>query len=726
MANISVTRKEYSGASDSITTPTDGGVDVGTGSGGGILLPGVPGQQNDPVDTLHSFFDSVTILTAGGPFDVGVGHDDVGSHFVDSAVVTLLNSHQNDKAQGFVNFDRGGLWEDAVFLQLVTASGFVYGNYTWTTPPTGAGNPSLVTASVVNGTRLRVSFNRSMLLDYPQSVVQDPNSYYLRETVSGEIVRVLIVEQFNSQTVDLVLASEMSIVGYTLTVYGVQDSFGNVISPNPSSVTFTGAPSSFPAITAIDLFVGYGAGMGTYSQGDVSPDLTPPSLQNLAPFNGETGVDPRTDIYLEVIDASEFGVGSDGVTIFVNNVAAVIDGVAQAGFTVSKLAILNGWSYDIDPGVDLPEAATTYVRVVAQDQAPLPNVLDTTYSFNVRILDLDPPLLQNLNPPSGTLNHPYTSPIVLEVVDYKSGVTASTVIITVGGVIAWTSDAQQNGWTVLKETVSYGVGTGGFRYTLSNTSGIPIGAVSVRVQASDSFSPPLSLDTTYSITVVDTVAPVFSLPNPGVGATGVSKTTFVSFTLNDPGAGINLSSLDVVIGGLNAIVGGSFQSGFQGASSVITPSGTSYQVTIDKQTDYPSFADITVAVDAEDSQGNPVSAVWSWKVEDYLGPVVTPINPTSGQTNVTITTNIAISLADEDGIDLDSLMVEINQGSGYETAFVYTDNPKFHSGWNGAGSSIVLSPVLTITIDPESPLPPNSTISVRVTALDLTGNEVRL
>lgn len=709
MANQSATFKDYGGVSEIIITPTDGGSRSDSGSGGG---------WQPPPDVLHGLNDAATILTAGGLDQGGVREDQAGA-FLDSALLSLVSLSPSFR-------EAGAPFGDKVFFQLKESAGFIYGSYTWTVPPAGAGAPSLASATVMNGARLRVLFDRDMLFGYPQSVVQNPSSYYLRETVSGKILRVVTVEQASTQAVDLVLASEMSIIGYTLTVRDVQDSFGNVISPNPSSATFTGTPTAFPGITSLNLFVGYGAGMGSFSRAGVTPDLTPPSLQNLAPFNGETSVDPRTNIYLEVTDTSEFGVGSSGVTIYVNNVSAVISGAAQPGFSVTKTAILNGWSYDINPDVDLPEAATTYVRVVAEDEAPLPNVLDTTYSFNVKILDLAPPLLQNLNPPSGAPSHPYTSPIVLEVVDYKSGVAASTVIITVGGVVAWTSNAQQNGWAVLKETVSYGVGTGGFRYTLSNPSGIPIGPVNVRVQASDSYSPPLSLDTTYPITVVDVVAPTFTLPSPGVGTIGNSKTALVSFTLDDPGGGVNLASLDVVIGGLNAILGGLFQSGFQGAFSSITPVGTTYQVVVDKQVDYPSFADITVTVDAEDSSGNPVSAAWSWKVEDYLGPVATPVNPTAGQTNVAVSTNIVISLADEDGVDLDTLVVEVNRGSGYELAFVYTDNPKFHSGWNGASSSIVLTPLVTITIDPESPLPPNTTISVRVTALDLTGNEVRL
>lgn len=81
--------------------------------------------------------------------------------------------------------------------------------------------------------------------------------------------------------------------------------------------------------------------------------------------------------------------------------------------------------------------------------------------------------------------------IVLEVWDTDTGVDASSVVITVNGVVAWTGDAQQTGFTVTKTVIP----GGGIQYDINPDSDLPYyAAVMVRVEADDLETTPNSMD----------------------------------------------------------------------------------------------------------------------------------------------------------------------------------------------------------------------------------------
>lgn len=112
---------------------------------------------------------------------------------------------------------------------------------------------------------------------------------------------------------------------------------------------------------------------------------------------------------------------------------------------------------------------------------------------------------------------------------------------------------------------------------------------------------------------------------------------------------------------------------------------------------------------------------------DRLGCLVTPVSPTQNETNVALDSSITLTIEDEDTVVEDTIVVEIDRGSGFVDAFRYADTPQFKTGWDGPSSEVTeLNGKYTITIDPTEDLDPATIVQVRVTAEDPTGNPERL
>jgi hypothetical protein len=109
-------------------------------------------------------------------------------------------------------------------------------------------------------------------------------------------------------------------------------------------------------------------------------------------------------------------------------------------------------------------------------------------------LDIDVyPYLENLNPYDGEVNVSSSTSVYLEIVDDLYGIDASSVVLTVGGVTAWTGDAQQPGFTVNKTVIS----ANRYSYDITPDAGFSYDSViTIGVYAENTVS--YQLNTTYS------------------------------------------------------------------------------------------------------------------------------------------------------------------------------------------------------------------------------------
>lgn len=113
-----------------------------------------------------------------------------------------------------------------------------------------------------------------------------------------------------------------------------------------------------------------------------SLDELTPYVQNQVPVPGATEVPLTDNVYLEIIDAGGSEVDLSTVVISIEDVPAVLAGVAQPGYPTTITAIAGGYSFNINPDVNFQVNDTIDVQVDASDSAGVPNVMPTVnYSF---------------------------------------------------------------------------------------------------------------------------------------------------------------------------------------------------------------------------------------------------------------------------------------------------------------------------------------------------------
>lgn len=110
---------------------------------------------------------------------------------------------------------------------------------------------------------------------------------------------------------------------------------------------------------------------------------------------------------------------------------------------------------------------------------------------------------------------------------------------------------------------------------------------------------------------------------PDKGTTGNAVDTSVYFQVFDTtGSTVDASTLIVTIDGVQAVVGGVFQAGFNGPDSAITGNGTdTLSVTVDPTSDFDSEAVVVVAVHVENNAAtHTLEDSYAFKIADVTAP----------------------------------------------------------------------------------------------------------
>lgn len=231
-------------------------------------------------------------------------------------------------------------------------------------------------------------------------------------------------------------------------------------------------------------------------------DSTAPQVQNQVPVPSATGVLVTSNVFLEIVDdPGGSGVDLASVDIDLDGVPAVVAGVAQAGYPTSIIAITDGYSFDINPDVNLTFNDTIPVQVDAQDLALIPNVMTTVnYDFDTEIGDTSGPILENQTPAPDAIDVARDTTIVMDIVDPPTtptfGVDLATINIQVNGDDAVVGGVVQSGWSG-----NITVQGSGFRVALlRDTDFVLFENVLVEVQAADLIAGN-PLDTSYTFKI---------------------------------------------------------------------------------------------------------------------------------------------------------------------------------------------------------------------------------
>lgn len=346
--------------------------------------------------------------------------------------------------------------------------------------------------------------------------------------------------------------------------------------------------------------------------------------------------------------------------------------------------------------------------------------------------DVLAPYLDNLDPDDTDIEVPKDKILYLEIKDDDLGVELSLVKIFIDGVIAYNGNldtfvAPFNG---VSSNVVKTSAPNLYKFYIQKTSDWDSYAdVEVHVFAGDKTPIPNYLDQIYTFRVEDYIVPI--LINEAPTGVDVPKASNISFTLSDvDGSGVDGATIQVTVNGVPAMVDGAFQLGWGGPGSQVVANApqNGYDVTIDPTEDFDTYESVTVNALFKDNEGKQGSFNWTFRVEDYLGPLVTPVTPLDGEEGVSLSKSIQVQITDEQDIQGGTTLVEIDVGGGgYEVAYEDGGSPEFKPGWDGPASAVVAGPgIKDITIDPVATFPFATVVSVRVTSLDVEGNPERL
>lgn len=488
--------------------------------------------------------------------------------------------------------------------------------------PTGTG-PRISTVEAgandgLPGSVVRVTFNEAMRFHPYLGGVLKASNYVIRAgTLSspGRRLPVHLVRRVSDQVVDIYTEEFPTPVAgqFNITIRNVQNATGDEIDPLYDDANFSASGTTYPSGDEMHSFYGLYAGFQSDNATGVDPDTTAPVLQNQNPGPGSSGIAIDSNVVLEIVDVDN-GVDPGSVVIQINSVTAWQNQAAQNGFGVTVTPVPDGWRYEVDPPSDFDEGVSQSVRVYARDVAPLPNVLDTTYTFTTGFIDTVGPHLANRSPsPGGVM--PVDQNILFDIIDDKTGVDQGTVKVWIDGAIVFELGAAKPGYTVNVQPV-----TGlpwpqsGYRYSIDPDDNFdPSITVEVRVQAQDFGGPPNVMDVTYTFdTTPDSKAPWLKDQDPAPEDYDVEKTSAIRFTVADDFR-VELNSVIVFVNDTLAFYQSAWQNGFTGLYRT-NSDANGYDFMIASPDHWEEEQRVKVNVQADDTVPNHMDETY------YFGP----------------------------------------------------------------------------------------------------------
>jgi len=165
--------------------------------------------------------------------------------------------------------------------------------------------------------------------------------------------------------------------------------------------------------------------------------------------------------------------------------------------------------------------------------------------------------------------------------------------------------------------------------------------------------------------------------------TGVARAANVVFDIWDEETGVDTDSLNVTVGGLDAVIAGVIQLADFTGSITDMGSGT-WRVTLNPNVDFPNYDDVEVKVNAQDLAPSPNimdEFAWSFETEDDVAPSIYNNAPTGVDVSVGVYIQFWV-VDDGSGVDLVNTIVTVNGTTVYDWDGSGLDpNAGFKSGW---------------------------------------------
>jgi parallel beta-helix repeat protein len=347
-------------------------------------------------------------------------------------------------------------------------------------------------------------------------------------------------------------------------------------------------------------------------------DTLPPIITNLQPPDLSTTNDSTPIFSADYSDLSGIDVSS---------VMLKVDGV---DVTLSATVMASGVSYI--PGVPISDGIHTVILEVKDNAG---NLATIAWSFTV---DATPPIITNLQPPDTSTTN-YSTPIIG--VDYSdlSGINASSVVLEVDSI----------------DVTSFSTVTAGGVIYIPGVA-LSEGLHSVYLEVRDNVD---NLATaTWSFSVDSNPPAIINLQPPNLSITNDSTPT-INADYSDP-SGINISSVLLEVDNVDMT-----------SSAVVTGGGVSYVPATTL-----SDGIHTIYLEIKDNVGNLATASWSFTV-DTTPPIITNLQPPDSSTTNDSTPMIIADYSDSSGINLGSVLLEIDGIDLTLTAMITTSGVTF-------------------------------------------------
>lgn len=489
---------------------------------------------------------------------------------------------------------------------------------------------------------------------------------------------------------------------------------GSITTNSTSSYSVTINPDEdFNFSQKVTVGISVSDATGNVSQNDlyfyVEDDLTAPSYSSITPADGSQNVSKNTLISFTVEDSDRVVLST--LSIWVNGIIAYTNSSFQSGFSginSSVVPTLHGYQVTLDPDPNFGFGQSVQVQAKASDRHP--NVASLSFSFTNEN-DTLAPTLSDWSPLNNAINVARDSSVTFSINDNDDIHGLST------NNIHWILNGQEVFYTNWQGSYNGSVTPSGNGFILTlNTHGDFEYAEKITniIQAVDFYNNVVS--TTNIFTVIgDTVSPSISGVSPTDAATGVSKSTAVTFTLSDNHA-LNLSSLAVKINGQNAILSGVALNGYSYSATTNGNGLTNVQINLTHSSAYPYSQNISVQISVEDEFANLSSKSTSFTVEsDNISPFVTFDAPVL--TNAAPDSYLEFTLGDDFELNLSGLVVDVNG----VPAIIGTS---FQNGFNGSFSQLIQNNTTnsSLRIDPENNFNYEQVVHILVTNIDWANN----
>lgn len=451
-------------------------------------------------------------------------------------------------------------------------------------------------------------------------------------------------------------------------------------------------------------------------------EITPPTILNMDPEQGDTGIDAQDSVYFEMHDSDGVGVDIDTVSVNIDDSEAVIDGVVQSGFSLSVVnnSIIDEFGLDFDGyeftiSRDVPFTPGKQISVEIDGYDAYGNrAIPENYYFTVAAHTVSP--VVTFSPIDGATGLNRNQNITVTITD-TLGVDQYSVDISVNG-----NQAVSNGLSVAPfdvyrtDIVTIPGIVDGHSYLIDTELDFDFNeTVEILVTASDLYDNITSATSSFT-TLKDNTAPTITNISPRDEQIEVSLAPDIAFTIRH-GYDIAFDETDVVVNGEYALQNGLVQSGYSLVISRISDGvlgvepGDGYHIYLTRTDGWAYNETVEIVIETCDrGQGNLATETVTWYTISPEVPVFEVI-PGPGDTDVALDINLEFeAFADGYGIDPDTLNFLID--GNYVIRDGYVQEPNYI----GSISTIVDDEYYIAVINPRYLLASNATHSVSISA----------